>query len=330
MKWPFGRFTYKTAIIIAACMTLGLFTAYGSPSNLQIAPTGSTIIWIQVIVGGLLVGGIYVVAALGLTLVFGVTRIVNIVHGDFIILGAYVSFWLYTLFNIDPLFSMLISVMLFFAIGIPIQKFLMTPALKKGIDQPMIISFGLSSILQYSMIDAFTGNARGMITSWSGGTINLGIPVSIIRFVALMASIVVLVLLYLFLTRTYLGRAIRATSQEPESATLMGIEVDRVNLFSYGLSLGLAGIAGVFVGLVFGFDPLGGFTYLLKGFAVVVLGGVGSLSGALIGGLMLGVAESTGSYIIGAGYRDAISYIIFFIILLLRPTGILKRGKLVA
>ena len=327
MRWPL-RLTYKTIIIIAACMTLGIVTAYASPSTLQILPTASTAIYIQVIIGGLLVGGVYVVAALGLTLVFGVMKIINIVHGDLIILGAYASFWLYTLYKIDPFISMIVSMPLFFAIGLPIQKFLMNPALRRGIDQPLIISFGLSSILQYAMLTAWTANPRGVTTSYTGITYMMGdIPLSFIRFMILISAIVVLYLLHLFLTRTYLGIAIRATSQEMEAASLMGIDINRVNLFSYALSLALAATAGIFVSLIFGFEPSSGFVYLLKAFAVIIFGGVGSLSGALFGGLILGMGESVGSFIVGAAYRDAIAYIIFFLILLLRPTGILGRGR---
>lgn len=278
-----------------------------------------------VLVSGVLTGALYVLVATGLTVILGVMKIVNIVHGDFVVLAAYISFWM-SGYGLDPLLALAISFPLLFVVGIPIQRFLFSKGLKFGGDAPLLIAFGLSNILEYSMLTAWTSYPRIATASYSGLVLSVGpVLIPIIRLAVLAVAVLCIILLTLFLKRTYTGMAIRATSMDWEIASHFGINTERINMLAYSIGLSLAAVAGAFLSLVFGFDPSSGIPLTLGGFAAIVLGGAGSVPGAFIGGIVLGYAQSAGSFFIGNAYTNLIGYVIFFIVLLIRPSGFLGK-----
>lgn len=278
-----------------------------------------------VLVSGLLTGALYVLVATGLTVIMGVMKIVNIVHGDFVVLAAYISFWMST-YGYDPLLALLISFPLLFLIGMPIQRFLFSRGLKFGQDAPLLIAFGLSNILEYSMLTEWTAYPRIASASYSGWVLSVGpILIPVVRLAALGVAVLCIVLLTLFLKRTFIGMAIRATSMDWEIASHLGVNIERINMLAYSIGLSLAAVAGAFIGLVIGFDPASGIPLTLGGFASIVLGGAGSVPGALVGGIVLGYAQAAGSFFLGNAYTNLIGYVIFFIVLLIRPSGFLGK-----
>lgn len=278
-----------------------------------------------VIVAGLLTGAIYVLVATGLTVILGVMKIVNIVHGDFVVLAAYISFWM-TGYGVDPLLALAISFPLLFLVGMPIQRFLFSRGLKFGGDAPLLVAFGLSNILEYTMLTAWTAYPRVATASYSSVVYAVGpVLIPLVRLAVLVVAVLCIVLLTLFLRRTYTGMAIRATSMDWQIAAHLGINTERINMLAYSIGLSLAALAGAFISLVFGFDPSTGIPLTLGGFASIVLGGAGSVPGAFIGGIILGYAQSAGSFFFGNAYTNLIGYIIFFIVLLIKPSGLLGK-----
>jgi branched-chain amino acid transport system permease protein len=278
-----------------------------------------------VLLSGLLTGALYVLIATGLTVVLGVMKIVNLVHGDFIVLAAYISFWM-TGYGVDPILALAISIPIFFLVGLPIQRYLFSKGVKFGTDAPLLVAFGLSNILEYSMLEAWTAYPRIITASYSTVTLTVGpVLLPVTRLMVLGVAVACIIMLTVFLRRTYMGMAIRATSMDWEIASHLGINIERMSMLAYSIGLSLAAIAGAFLGLVFGFSPSSGIPLTLGGFAAIVLGGAGSVPGAFVGGIVLGYAQSVGSFFLGNAYTNLIGYVIFFIVLLFRPSGFLGK-----
>ena len=285
-------------------------------------------VFIQALIHGLLSGSIYALLALGLALIFGVMKIINICHGELVVLGAYVTFWLYTLMGVDPFLSIPLSLLTLFIIGLPLGKFVMDPALKIGVDPPLIIAFGLSIILQNLMRYFWTATPRGIRLEWYL-PINLpfGVTVSALTLIVALIAIFGLGFLHLFLKKTFIGKAIRAVSMDIPTSRLMGVNVENINALSYGIGLALAGISGSLIAVVMGFDPMSGMLFTNKALCVIVLGGVGHIFGAFVGGLVLGIAEAVGSFFLGDTARHAVAYILFLIVLIFKPTGLFAKYR---
>jgi branched-chain amino acid transport system permease protein len=283
----------------------------------------------DVVIGGILLGGIYIIVAAGLSLIFGVMKIINIAHGEFLILSAYIGYWLYILFNVNPFISIVITSIALAGTGIILQKFFLNSLLKRGVDPPLLFTFGLSLVLQNAMTVVWTADVRGIL--FETGTFKVPVinaAVSLVRFEAFLAGIAAAIILRTFLMKTYIGKAIRATAQDWEAAYLMGINVERVNIISFAVGAAFAATAGIFIGITFAFEPTSGLHfYLLKAMAIIVLGGVGSLGGLVAGSFLVGLLESLGSFFIGSGFRDAIVYVIFLLALIVRPQGIVARVR---
>jgi branched-chain amino acid transport system permease protein len=311
-------------------LSVGLFATWLLYDRSFFQIFSNTDIIIQTVLGGLFVGGLYAIAASGLTLIFGVMKIIDIVQGELMIFGAYLSFFFFTLFGLDPLISLFINFPILFIVGFGIQRFISRPVLKRptAIDDSLLIAFGLSIALQSLMIIFWRADTRGLSTFYSGMTIPIGgIVIPIVRVVVLIVSIIALTSLYLFTTRSFHGKAIRAVASDWVTASLMGIDVNRINTLTYALGTGFAGVTGALIAISFGFQPTSGSLFFLKALTVITLGGLGTVPGALVGGLLIGVSESLGSYFFGGGYRDAIAYIIFLIVLMVKPTGLLARYR---
>ncbi|WP_254533004.1 branched-chain amino acid ABC transporter permease [Natrinema gelatinilyticum] len=275
------------------------------------------------LLNGLLIGGIYAVAALGLSLVFGIMDVVNLAHGHMLMVGAYVAILLFAATGITPLVGMLLAAGLLFAFGVFLQRVLLERVVDKGMEQPIIVLFGLALVLESVGRIVLGSEPQRASIGISGSSIPVGpATLSFSRVVTFVVSVTLIVGIWAFLRYTKTGLAIRATAQNVDAAQYMGIDTKKIYIVTLGLGTALAGAAGALLSILFPFTPYAGWSYLLKAFAVVVLGGVGSVIGTLVGGLLLGVSENVGALVIGGGYRDLISFSIFLIVLLLRPQGL--------
>lgn len=286
----------------------------------------STELLAQIFVNGLLLGGIYAVAALGLSLVFGIMDIVNLAHGHMLMLGAYIAILLFASLGVTPLVGMFVAMGILFVFGVLLQKFLLSHVVDEGLEQPIIVLFGLALVLQSLGRIVLGSDARSSELGIPGESVEVGsVLLSFPRTVTFVVAVVLILGTWAFLQYTVTGQAIRATAQDRNAARYMGIDTDRIYLVTLGLGTALAGAAGAMLSMLFPITPFVGWSYLLKAFAVVVLGGVGSIAGTLVGGLILGVAENVGSLYLGGGFRDIISFTIFLVVLLVKPHGLFGR-----
>jgi branched-chain amino acid transport system permease protein len=253
----------------------------------------------QDLVNGLLAGGIFAVVALGFSLVWGIMNIINLAHGAFVMLGAYTAFVLFSAWNIDPFISVPIAFVVLFVLGYALQRFVLNFVVRAPI-----------------------------LTTYSGANFALG-PVTIAwtKLLTLVAALIITALMQLFLTKTKTGRAIRATSMDIGAAQLSGVRVAHLYAIVFGLGAGLAGAAGALISLSYSLQPSMGDPFIITAFVVCVLGGLGSVSGALVGGLVYGVLESFGSQYVGTGVQDAVALVVLLIVLIVRPTGIMGRAS---
>jgi len=284
---------------------------------------------------GIFLGGLYALIALGLSMVFGVMRLINVAHGDLVILGSYFAFFAMTgeimghklaIFGIDPILSLVISIPLLFVIGFAIQKYLMSRAFGISMEAPLIIAFGISLVIQNSTQILWTPYSRGLTPPYALESFSVGVfHVPLAYLLDFIAALVVMLLLREFLRRTYLGKAIKAASQDRRAAHLMGINTGRVYAFAFGIAMATAAIAGVFLGLTFPFTPTSGVSFLIIAFGVVIIGGLGSMLGTFVGGMILGLAQTLGGYFTGATAQMLILYVIVLVVLAVRPQGIFGR-----
>jgi branched-chain amino acid transport system permease protein len=275
------------------------------------------------VVGGVLLGGLFATTALGLSLVFGVMRLINLVHGEFLVLGAYLALQLVNHAGFDPLVSLVVVAPALFLLAAPIQRLLLQPLMGKGSEPALLTTFGLSVIAQNVFILLFSGDNKALQAGYGSASIDVaGVDVPAMYLVAFGFAVVLCGAVHVMLQRTRLGRDIRASSENAAAAAVLGVDITKVNAFVYGLAAACAAVGGVLVGLTFQFGPTTGTTYLLTGFVVVVLGGLGSVKGTLLGGILLGAVESIGAAFFGDGYRDFVGFVAFLVILSLRPQGL--------
>lgn len=287
-------------------------------------------ILLQAIVNGILIGSVYGLIAIGLTIIFGVMRVINLIHGDLIMLGMYLAYWFVTMVGGGEIPPLLIALPVFFLIGCIIFKSLVSPVAKAGGEMgTLLITAGLSlAITNFVQLiwkaDYRSTPAQLVITSYSFA----GISVSSALLFAFFTSAVLVAVLSIFLMFTETGRAIRATAQDQEAAMFMGVNIEKMMLVAFGIGVAMAGTAGVLLTPIFYVYPYVGFVYIVKAFVVVVLGGMGSIVGAALGGILLGVTEQLGTLFIAAGYKDAFGLIIFVVVLLFKPSGLFGRSRL--
>jgi branched-chain amino acid transport system permease protein len=281
----------------------------------------------QQLILGLLVGGLYGLAAAGLSLTFGVLRVLNVAHGELLMLGGYGTFWLFTHWQIDPFVSLLGVGPAMFALGLLLYgalfQFVVKADEEARIKNSLLIGFGLTLVLHALAIQLWTADERAVTTAYAGAVIRLGpLAVPLLRLSSLLLAFVILAALHLFLARTRWGRAIRATAEDWEAAALMGIPVGRAYLVAFSLGTALAGIAGGLVSISYSISPSIGIEWTLKALIVVVLAGLGSLFGAFAGGILLGLAEAMSVVFLGGPYREVVGLILFLVVLLARPQGL--------
>ena len=282
---------------------------------------------VQNLVYGILIGALYGLAAVGLSLVFGVTKFLNVAHGELLMLGGYAGFWLFTLWGVDPFVSLPLAIVLLVVIGAIVYKFTFSRMVKLDegakIQNTLLVGFGLGLILQNLALRFFTADTRSITTAYSGAVWTiLGVRFPVVRVASMVIALVVIVALQLFLRRTYTGKALRATVENWEAATLMGIDIQRVYLLSFVMGAALAGVAGCLVSVGYSIDPAMGMSWTLKSLVVMVLGGLGSFTGTFIGGLILGVTESATGYFLSLTYKEVVGLVLFLLVLVFRPQGL--------
>lgn len=273
-----------------------------------------------------MLGGLYACIAAGFSLVWGVLNVINILHGSFIVLGGYLAYYAYALLGIHPFFSLLIAAPLFYALGYALQRGLINRMIAAPVLLTLTLTFGLDLMLSNGMLAAFTADFKKITLDPPLGVVFLGpVVMPVDRLLAMVLAIALLGLLYLTLSRSRIGRAIVAVRMDREAAALMGVRVKSVYAVTFGLGALMAGVSGPLLAMIFPISPLSGPAYLGKAFVVCVLGGLGSVPGALVGGLALGLAESFGSLWFGPEHAATLSFVLLIVILLVRPEGLLGR-----
>lgn len=284
---------------------------------------------LQVLCNGILLGGIYALISMGLTLIFGVMKVVNFAHGEFLMLAMYFSFWLNHLLGIHPYLSVVFIIPTMFVIGLLVQKGLIQRLVGSTDFAQIFATVGLMIAMQNGALLLWTADFRGFQGITATKSIKfLGVLISQSRLVILGVSILVMIALLLFLKKTHIGRAMRATSQNGRAAWLMGINVNRVYMIAFGLGCVCVGIAGAMLLPVYSVFPTVGTYFVLIAFVVVVLGGMGDIVGAFIAGLVIGLIETIGGYLLAPRLGALCVFVLFVLILLFKPSGIRFGSKL--
>jgi branched-chain amino acid transport system permease protein len=284
--------------------------------------------WLDALIQGVLLGGLYALFAAGLSLIFGVMRLVNLAHGDFIVVAAYIILLVAGQFGLDPFVAALIALPILFLIGFALQHVLLNRALGRDLLPPLLVTFGLSIIIQNGLLQLFSADSRrlqsGAIETASIG-LGGGIAVGVVPLLTLLSAIAVIVFLNFVFYRTPIGQAFRATSDDLEIAQLMGIDVSRIFAIAMGLAFVVIAIAALYLGLRANFDPTIGPARLLYAFEAVIIGGLGSFWGTLAGGIVLGVAQTIGARI-NPEWQILSGHLAFLVVLVLRPRGLFPRA----
>ena len=285
-------------------------------------------IFLQSLLSGVLIGGAYALIGVGLTIIFGVMRIINFAHGELVMLGMYASFFLFTLGNVDPFVSIVFVFPLLFLFGALLQKLVINRVLDALPQNQILLTIGIGLILSNTMMLLFTSDYRIISTSYSSGSFRLGeISVSTPLLVSFVITGVVTAVLYWFLLKTDTGQAIRATAQDRDAAQLMGVNVRRMSVLATGIGAGLAAVAGSLISPTYYIFPQVGQPFTLKAFVIVVLGGMGSVMGATVGGILIGATESLAGAYISSGLKDLVVYVLFLLILLFKPAGLFGKSR---
>ncbi len=288
-----------------------------------LSPSGA---FLQILINGILFGSMYGVAAIGLSLIFGTMQIIFIAQGAMMILAAYLTYWIFTLTAIDPFFCFVLILPIFLGIGWIFYAGLFSRVAAAGKNPSLLLAFGLMILLENLMSLAWTANTRAVSTSYTGMGLSVGnIQISFTRLVVFLISLLATGLVFFFMKKTLWGKAVRAASENIKAAALLGISPRRVSGITFSIGIALAGIAGVATAVTYPFDPYFGFVFSLKALIAVAFGGIGSVGGAMFGGILLGVIESVSSYTISGGWADAISYGAFLLVLMFRPQGLFGR-----
>lgn len=284
--------------------------------------TGETII--KVVISGLSIAGTYAMLSVGLTLIVGVLRVMNFAHGALLMLAMYGTYWLFTLLNIDPFLSLLIMIPVLFGLGVGIQKFLVFPL--KTHENQVLVLFMFAVLLESLALFFWSADYRALVTPYSG--INfyfLGTGISLLRILMIVVAFAVVGGLHFFVTRTKMGKSIWALAQDPEAAMLMGINIHRLQMITFGIGTAVIAIAGTFLAQILYIFPHIGFQFVIMAFVVVILGGFGSIGGALVASLIIGFLMVVPSVFIGIGYSELIVFSLFILILVLRPSGLFGK-----
>jgi branched-chain amino acid transport system permease protein len=282
--------------------------------------------FLQATVSGLLQGGLYALIAVGFSLVWGVMNVVNLAHGAFVVLGAYVALEANLMAGVDPLIGMLAAALVLFALGYVIQRLLINLVINAPIWMTLLLTFGLELLLVNALIVVATGDFRSIPTSYASRGLSIGdVRIPYGRLIGFALAVVFTAVLAAFMQRTRLGQAIRATGMDRATARLMGIKVRHVYAVTFGIAAALAGACGAMIGMVGTFSPPSAGAFTLRSFVIAVLGGLGNMWGALAGGLLLGVVEAWGGQYLSGTLVNAIAFGVLIVVLIVRPSGLLGR-----
>lgn len=283
---------------------------------------------LQVLVNGLVLGGLYACIAVGFSLVWGVLNIINILHGSLIVIGSYVAYFAYTYLGIHPFLAVTIAAVVLFVFGYLIQAGIINRVVTAPVLTTLTLTFGLELLVNNSLLVAFKADYRRVILENPLGVLDMGgILVPLDRLATMVLALLLTGLLYWVLNASRIGRAIVAVRMDREAASLMGVKVERIYAITFGLGAVMAGAAGSMMSVIFPISPLNSIPFLGKAFVICVLGGLGSVAGAMVGGLALGVIESFGGLIFGPEHAMTLSFILLILLLVFRPIGIMgKKG----
>jgi len=282
----------------------------------------------QLAVATVLLGGIYALISVGLTLIFGIMRVVNFAHGEFLMLGMYLAFWAFVAFTADPYFVVFVAIPLFFVVGLVVYGLVMRGVIHASHNVQIFTTVGLSTVLQNVALVAWSGDFR-FVRPWHLSTV-LRAGSTIFTLTQVVASLIAVTLtlgLVAFMKWTHAGRVMRATAQDRDAATLMGIDTDRVYRLTFAIGIAAVGAAGVLVAPLYSVYPTAGLQFVLLSYVVVVLGGLGDMLGAMLGSLIVAAVEVAGSYMFGAAWKEIFYFILFILVLVFRPAGLFgQRG----
>lgn len=280
---------------------------------------------LQILVNGILKGGLYALMAMGMSLIWGVMGIINIAHGSFIMLGAFATYWIFSLVGMDPFLSLVFSITLLFILGYGVQRYLINYVIRASAFITLILAFGIEIFINNLALVSWTADVRKVEVPYGAANFSIGhwVTIPTVRLIAFLLVIVISLALFLILNRTNLGRSIRATSQDLDAARLVGVDVAHTYAITFGMGVGAAAAAGTLWSILFPISPMMGGELTLKSFVVVIIGGLGSMVGPVIGGLALGLTEAFGTNWFGSTYENLIGFSILVLVLIVRPKGIL-------
>jgi branched-chain amino acid transport system permease protein len=282
----------------------------------------------QSLISGLLIGGVYALVGVGLTIIFGVMRIINFAQGELLMIGMYLTYYLFYLLGVDPFLSIAITLPIMFLFGAFLQKTVVNRVLDALPQNQILLTLGIGLVISNTTMMLFTSDYKILSTSYSSSSVRVGgISISEPLAVSFAITVAITAALYWFLLRTDTGQAIRATAQDRDAAQLMGIDVRRMSVIAFGIGSALAGAAGGLIAPTYYIFPQVGSAFTLKAFVVVVLGGMGSIVGATLSGLIIGTAESLGAAYISSGMKEVVVYVLFLLVLLFKPAGLLGKSK---
>ena len=283
---------------------------------------------LQLLVNGILHGGIYALISIGLTMIWGVMQIVNFAHGEFLMLGMYGSFWLFALYGVDPYLALLLIAPGLFLLGVITQRTVISPILDAPHAAQIFATVGLSIVLQNLALFAWKGDYRNIRLETSISNVKvMGLVISFPRLMAFLITLGLVIALFLFLKKTYVGKALRATADNKRSAQLMGINVNRLYYLALGIGTACVGVAGGILMPMYSAFPTVGAYFSLTAFVVVVLGGMGSMAGAFVGGLIIGVVEAFSGFFLAPALKEVVYFLVFVLILVFKPSGLMGKVK---
>lgn len=282
----------------------------------------------QLVVSTILLGGLYALIAVGLTLIFGVMRVVNFAHGEFLMLAMYAAFWAFTLLHFDPYLTLFVALPLFFAVGWVSYRVVMRPVIHASHNAQVFTTVGLSILLQNAALVLFTADAQFLRTDYYTKVLRLGGAVfNLAQTVAFAMAVLATVALFAFLRWSYTGKIMRATAQDPQVASLMGIDTDRIYALTWAVGIVCVGAAGVLLAPIYPVYPTAGLQFVLIAYIAVVLGGLGNMAGALIAAVIIAAVEVIASYTIGTAWKEVLYLVLFILVLIVRPAGLFgQRG----
>lgn len=284
---------------------------------------------VEIVLSGLLLGGLYACMAIGFSVIWGVTNLINLAHGSMIIIGAYITWVLVTWTGIDPFLTLPVSASALFVFGYLLQRYLLNRIISVSLFMTLVLTFGLNMVLVNVNLALFSADVRSITVEYAHLALEIGdIRLPYTRLAVFAIALVLTYLLHLFMNHTRTGNAIRATSQNERAARVMGIDTRRIYAIAFGLGAALAGAAGTMMAVLYAFSPVTGDSYTMKSFVIVLLGGLGSMHGAIVAAMILAVAENLVSGLLAPGLREAVSFFLLLAILILRPRGLFGQRYL--